>query len=48
MISIRQGLFRFESFCRVILPLYHDITGIPDQGNYLGWNIELLIFGSNS
>jgi hypothetical protein len=33
----------FESLCRGVLPICHDVTRIPDQGAYLpalGWNIE--------
>jgi hypothetical protein len=50
-IGIKRRLFRFELLYMVILPLSHDVTGIPDQDTYLlafGWNIELLIFRSIS
>jgi hypothetical protein len=42
---------RFESLCMAAPPLRLDITGTLDRDNYLpvfSWNIELLIFGSNS
>jgi hypothetical protein len=48
IIDIKRCVFRFESSCRVVLPLCHDVTRTPDQDTYflaLGWNIELLIFG---
>jgi hypothetical protein len=50
-IYIRQSLLRFESSCRVILSLRHDIARTPDRDTYLpafGWNIEFLFFGSVS
>jgi hypothetical protein len=39
----------FESSCRVVLSLPHDITRTPNQENHFSvydWNIELLIFNA--
>jgi hypothetical protein len=50
-IYIRWSMLRFESSCRVVLSLCPDITRTPDRENHLlvfGWNIDLLVFGSNS
>jgi hypothetical protein len=50
-IYIRHGLLSFESSCRVVPSLRHDISEMSNQKNHppvFGWSIELLIFMRNS
>jgi hypothetical protein len=42
-IYIRWGMLKFESSCRAVLSLRHDISGTPNRENHLpvfGWSME--------